>query len=724
MVHLGCGKSTWVKEHGLENYTLSADTLRLLVESPIIVPDKSHRVISQKNDGYVWQLLFELLERRMQRGEFIIVDATHSRRSDFSRYNNLCSKYRYRKYYVSFADVPLSVCKERNKTREDYRRVPDEAIEKIYSRLETQDKTSGWVEADKNNIWETVGTRLYDLDKYNHIHIFGDIHGCKEPLAEYFERNPYNENDFYIFTGDYIDRGIQNKETLELLIGLSEKKNTLFLEGNHEHWFWYYANDEMEEVKSKEFIQHTLPQIIDMDKAKLREFYRKLGQMAYFNYDGKKYFVSHGGISYMPEELQLIATEQLIHGVGTYNDNIDEIWSNNEKEVIQVHGHRNTFEIENTDTSYNLENRVEFGGNLRVLRLEHGKEPELIKIKNDVYKEEAEPEEENTEVIEEKETVDNMEMLTRLKNSKDIRECQLGNNISSFNFTRNAFYDKKWNALTTTARGLFVNTLTGDIVARGYEKFFNINEVKETNLEHLLIKFKDKHITMYKKENGYLGILSVLDGEFFFASKSTNKGEFAEKFKEIFENSDIDKEKLKKTLQELNATALFEVIDPEFDPHIIKYDKPQVVLLDIVMNSYQFERMPYDKLVCLAEEINAQVKKIYKEFDDVRAFHQWYIENTDENDMSKTDIEGVVIECDGFMTKLKFPFYNFWKFMRSLKEKVKANHKIDYARLFNATSNYFYKWLRDVKETDEELLNHDIIYLREVFTEQVLDKRG
>ena len=66
------GKSTWVKKMGLENYTLCADTIRLLVESPIIVPDKKHRVISQKNDNYVWQLLFELLEKRMSRGEFIV----------------------------------------------------------------------------------------------------------------------------------------------------------------------------------------------------------------------------------------------------------------------------------------------------------------------------------------------------------------------------------------------------------------------------------------------------------------------------------------------------------------------------------------------------------------------------------------------------------------------------------------------------------------------------
>ena len=195
---------------GLEGYTLCADNIRTMVESPIMVANETHRVISQEDDTYVWNLLYELLEKRMQKGEFVIIDATHSRSTDFSRYNKLCERYRYRKFFVDFSDVPIEECKRRNKLREDYKQVSDNVINKIYSRLKTQGKTSGYVEASQDHFWETVGTRIFNFDKYKNVHIFGDVHGCFEPLREYFEKYPYNVEDGYVFTGDYLDRGIQN----------------------------------------------------------------------------------------------------------------------------------------------------------------------------------------------------------------------------------------------------------------------------------------------------------------------------------------------------------------------------------------------------------------------------------------------------------------------------------------------------------------------------------
>lgn len=710
----GSGKSTWIKKMNLENYTLCADDIRLLVESPVIVSDKKYRVISQKNDGYVWQLLFELLEKRMSNGEFVIIDATHSKSSDFSRYNKLCERYRYRRYYVDFSDVSIEECKKRNLLREDYKRVPENVIEKMYSRLETQSKTSGWIEVDKNNFWNEIGTKLFDFNQYERINVFGDIHGCYNPLKEYFENYPYNENEMYIFCGDYTDRGKQNKETLEFLMNLSKNQNVLFLEGNHEKWLNYYSLDEIENIKSKTFLHKTMIELLNLDKKDIRTFYRKVGQIAYFNYGNVNYLISHGGISYVPDELQLIATNQFINGVGDYNVDIDNVYAENTKDtnIIQIHGHRNTHEIDDCNNkSFNLEGKVEFGGYLKVLQLTKEKMPIMIKIKNDCF---ASIEEVNEFKECRANVLKDIPMLEQLRNCKDIRETQLDNNISSFNFTRNAFYNKKWNGLTCKARGLFIDTLNNKVVARGYEKFFNVNERRETELEHLIVKFKDK-ITCYKKENGYLGIMSLVNGEIFIASKSTNKGDYAEWFRNIYENSDINKDKLEEYLKNNDVSLTFEVIDIKNDPHIIEYDKSKIILLDIIHNDYDFKKEPYEKVQELSKLINCECKTIYKEFDNVREFHKWYIENTDEDDLSKEDIEGVVIECNGIMTKLKFPYYNFWKLMRRVKEQLLHNSNIKLSRLYNSTSNYFYAWL---KEQNEETLKKDIITLRKKYYEE------
>ena len=337
-----------------------------------------------------------------------------------------------------------------------------------------------------------------------------------------------------------------------------------------------------------------------------------------------------------------------------------------------------------------MEGKVEFGGYLKVLQLTKEKMPIMIKIKNDYF---ASIEEVNEFKECRANVLKDIPMLEQLRNCKDIRETQLDNNISSFNFTRNAFYNKKWNGLTCKARGLFVDTEKNKVVARGYEKFFNVNERRETELEHLIVKFKDK-ITCYKKENGYLGIMSWVNGELFIASKSTNKGDYAEWFRNIYENSDINKDKLEEYLKNNDVSLTFEVIDIKNDPHIIEYDKSKIILLDIIHNDYDFKKESYEKIQELSKLINCECKTIYKEFDNVREFHKWYIENTDEDDLSKEDIEGVVIECNGIMTKLKFPYYNFWKLMRRVKEQLLHNSNIKLSRLYNSTSNYFYAWLK------------------------------
>ena len=106
----GCGKSTWIKQNGLENYALSADEIRLMCAAPQLNIEGKEE-ISMKNDATVWGVLFKLLETRMKNGEFTVIDATNSKTSEMNKYKELCIAYRYRIYCVDFTDIPIEVSK-------------------------------------------------------------------------------------------------------------------------------------------------------------------------------------------------------------------------------------------------------------------------------------------------------------------------------------------------------------------------------------------------------------------------------------------------------------------------------------------------------------------------------------------------------------------------------------------------------------------------------------
>ena len=82
--------------------------------------------------------------------------------------------------------------------------------------------------------------------------------------------------------------------------------------------------------------------------------------------------------------------------------------------------------------------------------------------------------------------------------------------------------------------------------------------------------------------------------------------------------------------------------------------------------------------------------------------------------MSKNNLEGVVVECDGFMTKLKFPYYKFWKFMRGVKESISKKHNIKLSCLYNDEANYFYNYCKGLSEDE---LSKSIIDIRKQYEE-------
>lgn len=714
----GCGKSTWIEQNGLKPYTLSADDIRLLCQSPVLQPDGTVG-ISQSNDKTVWKTLFNLLEIRMQKGEFTVIDVTNSKTSEMNRYKQMCETYRYRMYCVDFTDIPIDEVKRRNASREELKRVPDEVIDKMYSRFKTQKIPSG-IKVIKPDELDSVWMKLFDLSEYKKIHHIGDVHGCYTALKKYIEDNGgIKDDEFYIFCGDYVDRGIENADVIKYLISIKDRKNVLMLEGNHERWLWLWANGCT--GKSKEFELVTKPQLeeLKIDKKDVRQLYRKFGQCAYYKYGKNIYLVTHAGLSVLPNNLTFVATDQMIHGVGNYNDfeKIAETFAEKmPSNYYQIHGHRNTKQvpIRVNDRVFNLEGRVEFGGDLRCVQLDKNGMHE-IETHNEVFK---------TPEIREKQSVTNSsvaDVIISLRANRYIQEKKFGN-ISSFNFTNKAFYDKVWDEQTTKARGLYLDTFKGKVAARAYDKFFNINERPETKFDMLQNKLQFP-VTAYVKENGYLGIVSYdeYNDDLFIASKSTIDSQFAEWLKEAICNQITveNREKMKQYAKDNNVSFVFENVDMKNDPHIIEYPESKLYLLDIVYNQMDFAKYDYETMCDIAHQLGLTPKEKAFEIANWQDFYDWYYDILEEDyEYNGRKIEGFVIEDSvGYMTKLKLAYYNFWKFMRAISHEAIRNGYIKKtSALTTPIANEYYAWVRKLHDVDDiDSIPKDICTLRRLF---------
>lgn len=697
----GCGKSTWIEQNGLKPYTLCADDIRLLCSSPTLNVNGEEE-INQANDNTVWGTLFKLLEVRMQNGEFTVIDATNSKTSEMNRYKELCSSYKYRIYCVDFTDIPIEVTKERNRNRLPVmKRVPDSAIDKMYSRFQTQKIPSG-ITVIKPDELDKIWLKPIDLSEYKKVHHIGDVHGCYTVLKRYFDMNGgLKDDEFYIFTGDYIDRGIENAETVEFLLSIYSKPNVLMLEGNHERWLWIWANEGI--CDSKDFELNTKHQLNTkhISKKEVRQFYRRLGQCAYYKYGDKMCLVTHAGLSTVPDNLTYVATSQMIRGVGNYNDVelvAETFVKTTPDNFFQIHGHRNTksLPVEVNERVFNLEGKVELGGELRCVQLLNDGSHKYFELQNTVFKEiEFEYGQDNEE------TMSVGDIIIALRKNRFVQEKSFGS-ISSFNFTKQAFYDKVWDEQTTKARGLYINIPKQKIVARAYEKFFNINERPETKLAMLEHRLAFP-VTAYIKENGFLGIVSYNEetDALFATTKSAPDGDFARWFKEMLNEklSDEALNKLKEFSKNHNVSFVFECVDMKNDPHIIEYPANELFLLDIVYNDLDFKKFEYTEMVKVANELGLKHKTMAYVIENWSDFFDWYYQVTAEDyECDGRKIEGFVIEdVNGYMVKLKLHYYNFWKFMRSISHETLRHGYLNPKRMSALTSplaNQYYHWVK------------------------------
>jgi len=804
----GVGKTTFIRrtsqeiygDDTLERYIIGPDKIRMMVESPVAKPDGTFG-ISQKNESYVWKIVNEILERKVQKGEMIIVDATHSRNKAISAYKKYSDRG-YRVVLIDFSDyATLDEILERNASREDYKFVPPHVIETMYERIKSLD-IPNWVEVIKPSAFkEHLANIKHNWDNFDTMTVIGDIHGCVDEFGEILnltEIDPDKKDPKHaiVLVGDYFDRGPGPIEVFRTIQKLQKNYFVLPLIGNHEEPLEYYrdfvkeitqeiqlwvrsftdrekmateAKKRTQEKKSwlgktwakifpdnlvdlteeaaeyirinkeidpravqllKEFnalIESlrsypkafaSIEQIIqsynfknidyvkrtsrgtfkqfllsDIKYTEVMDFYKRLAQFCYVDFHSSTVVVTHGGLIDLPSKLT--PTADMIRGVGEYEDALlcDQTFNKKNPRVIGIHGHRNTTDIpiESTPGTYNINGDVDLG--LRAIKI----------TRDSIETHEAYPFKKTTEWYRAKQIEkarrfrakklsveeEGAGLIRLFQDHEHVDVKRLPGDIAAINFTRKAFEKGAWDDITVKARGLFLEIDTHDnpkqtIIARGYEKFFNIGE--RYGVDRRQIRELVYPIYAYEKANGYLGILSVdrrdpENPKWFMASKTTTEGEYAEHFRKMIKPS--LNHGLKEYMIQQNVTLLFEVIDPEFDPHIEEYAEPELVLLDAIKNQIHFEKEPYEDILqyiylMTPQSISVREKKIAAVCNTYNEFNILVNEANKNGVLGPDGIEGFVFEDSAdqpTMFKLKTEWYSFWKWTRSMRDRITGKLK-------------------------------------------------
>lgn len=143
-----------------------------------------------------------------------------------------------------------------------------------------------------------------------------------------------------------------------------------------------------------------------------------------------------------------------------------------------------------------------------------------------------------------------------------------------YNYTKSAQWDGVWNDVTKKCRGLIVNTQTREVVARPFEKFFNLSQHDDTDIP------TDQSFQVFEKMDGSLGILYVTpDGYRAIATRGSFTSDQAIHATAVYIARYAQDHEVR-----VGDTWLFEIVYPE-NRIVVDYGATDdLVLLDVIDN--------------------------------------------------------------------------------------------------------------------------------------------
>jgi len=195
--------------------------------------------------------------------------------------------------------------------------------------------------------------------------------------------------------------------------------------------------------------------------------------------------------------------------------------------------------------------------------------------------------------------------------------------LTIWNYSEKVQYDNLWDEVTLMCRGLVTDD-NGNIVARPFQKFFNIGEKRYTPTQDFEV---------YEKMDGSLGIFFYYKGEPVFATRGSFTSNQAIRGREI-----LNKYNWEYGTYE-GYTYLFEIIYPE-NRIVVNYDGlEELVVLGVIETSTGKE--------CVFDEMKNEGFVLVKKYDGIKDYNQL-------KDMISDNAEGFIVKfSNGDRIKIK-----------------------------------------------------------------------
>ncbi|KAL4813671.1 fungal tRNA ligase phosphodiesterase domain-containing protein [Aspergillus spinulosporus] len=241
-------------------------------------------------------------------------------------------------------------------------------------------------------------------------------------------------------------------------------------------------------------------------------------------------------------------------------------------------------------------------------------------------------------------------------------------------------WDYKRRDLPTYARGLFTAKRkdgTTEIVTRGYDKFFNVDEVNATQWRNIEAHTEGPY-ELSVKENGCIIFISGLeDGSLLVCSKHSTGAradtdrshaqvgeEWIERHVATVGKSTAD---LARQLREMNATAVGELCDDSFEEHVLAYDPASagIYLHGINFNLPEFATLPSSEVHRFADAWGFK-KANFVVYDDLSTVKKFLEKCAETGSWDGRDTEGFVIRCK--MSENGHGPYRDWFFKYKFEE--------------------------------------------------------